>query len=175
MAGSAELLPDLVAGREQAGKTITLRQGQTLDVRLGGNPTTGFSWAVAALPPITGCLEIQGPDYQPDAVQPPRVGSGGTFSTRIRGLRPGEQTLRWEYRRPWEKDVPPAEVITMTIKVVADPKPDPARSFSSAGHVPLPRRFEDENGRRGGDVQGIAAAVHRDDDPLIGPLQPRFA
>ncbi|MCE2883820.1 MAG: protease inhibitor I42 family protein [Planctomycetaceae bacterium] len=34
------------------------------------------------------------------------------------GMKPGETTITFELRRPWEKDVAPAETRTMKVKVV---------------------------------------------------------
>ncbi|MBP7276116.1 MAG: alpha/beta hydrolase fold domain-containing protein [Kiritimatiellae bacterium] len=117
---AAELPADLVVGREQNGKIVELQPGQALVVRLEGNPTTGFQWSVVLLPPYAGGVQIEGPTYTADPVDPRIVGSGGVFTSRVIGLRPGDHFLEWQYRRPWEEGVPPADVVRMMVRVTND-------------------------------------------------------
>ena len=122
-ARAAEPPADIVVGREHDGKIIDLRPGQALVMKLGGNPTTGFQWSVVLLLPHQGGIRIEGPQYAADPVDPPRVGSGGVFTSRVIGLRPGEHFLEWQYRRPWEQDTPPADVVRLMVRIAADAPP----------------------------------------------------
>ena len=98
---------------KDAGRTVTLRTGDSVEVALAGNPTTGFSWQVASAgDPV---LHADGePAFKPDSRL---IGSGGTATRRFRAVAPGTATLRLEYRRPWEKDVPPAGRKTFPVVV----------------------------------------------------------
>ena len=122
-AHAAEPPADVVVGREHDGKIVDLRPGQALVMKLGGNPTTGFQWSVVLLPPYRGGIQIEGPRYVADPVDPPRVGSGGVFISRVVGQRPGEHFLEWQYRRPWEQDTPPADVVRMMVRIADEDAP----------------------------------------------------
>jgi predicted secreted protein len=93
------------------GKEIKLRSGDTLVVRLAGNETTGFRWAIVSRPKA---LKLVGSTY---STSPPgRIGQGGTFSFRLSALG-GRGTLKLAYRRPWEKGKPPAQSFSIEVQV----------------------------------------------------------
>lgn len=105
-------------GEDSDGKTVLLQVGRTLEVRLAGNPTTGYNWEVDKLD--GDAVEQAGPvDYRQEPAQPNSVGAGGIFSVTLRGAKPGKAVFRMQYRRSWEKD-PPSKVFTVTVKV-SDP------------------------------------------------------
>jgi inhibitor of cysteine peptidase len=102
------------------GRTVKVLAGAKVFVRLRGNPTTGFRWQLAEKP--GGTLEPLGDEeYTPDRERPVAVGSGGTFTFAFRAVKPGSGTIRLAYRRPWEKEKPPAQTFSVTI--AADPAP----------------------------------------------------
>lgn len=80
-----------------------LAAGQSLAVYLPGNPTTGYSWKLVG---GTGdVVEAAGEvEYVPENTG--LMGSGGVFVFRLRAVGKGSAALRFEYRRPWEKDKP---------------------------------------------------------------------
>lgn len=84
------------------GKSVTLRRGEMLTVRLRENPTTGYSWAIMTtrLP-----LTLVSDKYIPSQHNPGVVGAGGirefNFKANKLVTRAG---LKFFYRRPWEKD-----------------------------------------------------------------------
>lgn len=102
------------AGEEQNGSRITLSMGDTLQVALDGNPTTGYAWEVVENNP--SLLAPQGEaDFRADT--PVLVGSGGTFFFSFKAIARGTTPLKLIYRRPFEKDVPPIREYRLTIQV----------------------------------------------------------
>jgi inhibitor of cysteine peptidase len=87
-----------VADRAQP---ISLKRGDTLDVRLESNPQSGYSWSVA--PVSNPILEQVSKSFQPSG-----VGSRGMDTWRFKAVSRGKQRLRMQYRRPGEKDDDPA-------------------------------------------------------------------
>lgn len=74
--------------------------GGTFEVSLEGTPAAGFVWE-ADLPEGQGRLvEQAGSEWRPPPER--RLGGKGLQIFRFRALRPGEATLRFRYRRPWE-------------------------------------------------------------------------
>jgi len=99
-------------------KPIALRPGQELLVRLAANPTTGYRWALA---PATGATIVMSasPVFQEDAPAKGRMGAGGRETWRFMALAPGREDIVLEYRRPWEKDAPPARTERLSVEVRA--------------------------------------------------------
>lgn len=95
-----------------------LRGGQELVVRLHSNPSTGYAWqlregAATVLAPVGAAT------FEPDANAQGRVGAGGIETWRFRAIALGRDTLRFEYRRSWEKDAAPASAATVDVEVRA--------------------------------------------------------
>lgn len=96
-----------------AGKTIELEQGGALTIALAANPTTGYTWEVAAGDEHIIRLEGE-PDYQAESAA---IGAGGVMTLHFRTGNPGQTILKLVYHRPWEKDQPPAETFEVSIAV----------------------------------------------------------
>lgn len=96
------------------GKQVTLAVGQELTLTVESNATTGFAWEVAGL--NTGVLEQVGePEYK--APSTGLVGAGGVQVFRFKAKAAGQADLKLNYRRAWEKDVPPAKTFALTVAV----------------------------------------------------------
>ena len=94
------------------GQTITLQSGQELQVKLAGNPTTGYAWEVSEMD--AAVLRITGEgEYVPAGEA---LGSGGEFVFNFQAAAPGETSLTLIYYRSFEKDVPPKH--TFSVRVV---------------------------------------------------------
>ena len=110
--------PPLRLTERDAGRNISLRAGQTLEVLLAGNPTTGFRWEVAEVDPAV--LRQQGdPVYTPSSFL---IGASGTFLFRFASA-PGRTTLRLVYRRSWETGLPPTQTFQVTVVVTPERPP----------------------------------------------------
>ncbi|MFN8485156.1 MAG: protease inhibitor I42 family protein [Anaerolineae bacterium] len=100
------------------GKTVNLRLDQQAVVALDGNPTTGYTWEAA--PPSSDSVTAVGePQYKTDANAGGKAGVGGTYTFTYQGAAVGAAKLSFAYRRPWERDTPPAQTFDVTLNVVA--------------------------------------------------------
>jgi inhibitor of cysteine peptidase len=95
-----------------SGSTITVHPGETLEIVLSGNPTTGYTWEVK--PGSEALLKQKGePEFTPDSKA---VGSGGRMTFRFDVVTVGKGSLVLLYRRPFEKEIKPLR--TFGIRVV---------------------------------------------------------
>ena len=94
----------LILELPDSGSRIFLTQGDRIAVRLPSNPSTGFSWAIAANAPSV--LQPAG-DSTYEAPDKPVAGAAGfqTFEFRVAGG--GAVSLELVYRKPSDKDAPP--------------------------------------------------------------------
>jgi inhibitor of cysteine peptidase len=101
---------------KENGKDLWMDRGDLLLFRLPSNPSTGYSWSVAASK--LGLLLQQGEA----ACEIPksakgRVGAGGTEVWRFRAVREGTLTLTFSYARVWEKGVPPVRKLSWPVTI----------------------------------------------------------
>jgi len=102
-------------GEDDSGGSVTVPVGETFEIVLESNPTTGYSWGPAEVP---DCVEQEGEsEYDSDA-PPTMMGAGGEETWRFTAVETGEGTLRLEYRRPWEEE--PDVAGTFEIEVVVE-------------------------------------------------------
>jgi inhibitor of cysteine peptidase len=97
-----------------SGRPVSLKLGDTLEVRLNSNPSTGFSWSVVSVNhPV---LERVSNDFRPsgDSNVP---GAGGTDIWLFKAVKTGKQSLRLVYRRPSEKDTVAAKTVFYRVVV----------------------------------------------------------
>ena len=96
-----------------AGRTIELRTGDRLSISLGGNPTTGYSWELAAVDKQV-LAPLSKPGY---AASSQAVGAGGVFAFEFEAIAVGHTALRLIYRRPWEKRRRPVATFRINVTV----------------------------------------------------------
>jgi inhibitor of cysteine peptidase len=101
-------------GPEASGTRVPLTAGQTLEVALPGNPTTGFDWALSGTLPSQ--LASVGVSYESTAPAG-MVGAGGVRAFIYRAAAAGTGTLNLVYARPWETGVAPESTFTVTVVV----------------------------------------------------------
>ena len=96
-----------------ANHKVRLEVGQELVLKLESNRSTGYSWSLTESenPVLTS---LGKPTYKISRALP---GAGGFETWRLRATKIGRETLRFEYRRPWEKKVPPAKAVLCPIAV----------------------------------------------------------
>jgi inhibitor of cysteine peptidase len=99
------------------GKTLSVPVGATVEVRLPGNPTTGYSWELAE---IEGdAVEQVGKiEFRSRAHRRGMLGVGGTFRATFKATKAGTSTVTIQYARPWEKDKPPEKTFRVTVQAV---------------------------------------------------------
>jgi inhibitor of cysteine peptidase len=105
-------LPGLTIDETSNGQTLEAALGQTLEICLKENPTTGFRWRMAqADGPVTTLLR--------DAFEPGRQAPGqpGIHRWQFKVVAAGSGPVRFVYRRSWEDDAAAARVFTVTLRV----------------------------------------------------------
>jgi inhibitor of cysteine peptidase len=85
--------------RADSGARVAIRTGDTVDVRLPENPTTGYRWHAEI---DSTALRQVGDQYE--GPTSPRGASGARVLT-FEALRPGQTLLRLVNRRSWEAEV----------------------------------------------------------------------
>jgi predicted secreted protein len=90
-------------------QVVKVTTGETFEVVLEGNITTGYAWSVTHLP--KGLVQVGEVKYLNPTVtpgEPRRVGRGGQFVFTFQAKLATQGAVKFAYARPWEKDVPPA-------------------------------------------------------------------
>jgi len=96
-----------------SGRVIKMKPGDTVEIVLDANPTTGYQWK--ALPWDTKVIEqIDKPAYKSRSEA---IGSGGELTFYFKALSTGQTPLKFIYFRDFEKDVPPIKSFKVTIVV----------------------------------------------------------
>lgn len=110
LSSAAEItFDDKVCGTSQ-----NLTIGDLLEVRLPGNPTTGYSWQAVTVP---AQLRQQGePVHHSDSQL---IGAGGISSFKFSVAEAGGGSLDLAYRRPWEKEAQPARSCRIQLQITA--------------------------------------------------------
>ena len=98
---------------DDSGETVTIARGDSFIIQLPGNPTTGYTWEIAAIDRFV-VQQVSKTRYKADSTL---VGAGGIFTFQFRGASKGRTDLRLVYRRPWEKKVEPARTFEITVIV----------------------------------------------------------
>jgi inhibitor of cysteine peptidase len=100
---------DSVLTEADDGSTVSLEVGETIEIELPSNPTTGFSWSV--LP--ASLVSVSPPEFQADSTL---IGAGGLESFTVTALEEGSVHLRFEYARPFES-IPPEQVFEVDVEI----------------------------------------------------------
>ncbi|MEA3032286.1 MAG: inhibitor of cysteine peptidase [Sphingomonadales bacterium] len=80
------------------GRSVRVRIGETISIRLPENASTGYRWSLADRGGEAVELESTEPDYRPGA-----VGSGGEILFTLKAKQKGEARVRLVEARSWEK------------------------------------------------------------------------
>ncbi len=119
------------------GKTVNVVEGQNVLVKLKSNPTTGYKWEVVSTNRTFGYPSAT--KFFPNGGA---VGSGGIerFTWKTKGALSlvGTHTVKMEYKRSWETNVPAAKTFTFTVNVASGQCPElapPAPGFCKNGQI----------------------------------------
>ena len=93
------------------GRTIDLRVGHTVMLRLPENPSTGYGWAV------DGDLHLVELGERSHVASSMTVGSGGESQWAIKATAPGTTTLMLKHWREWEGDRSVTERYEVTLVI----------------------------------------------------------
>ena len=112
---SLVLLAFAVSAADQDSKPITVMTGQTFNVTLASNPTTGYSWALAK-PLDPKLLTLVTNIYQRPETR--LVGAGGqeVWTFKADG-GVGRTDIALKYVRPWETNVPPVQTTNFVVLI----------------------------------------------------------
>ena len=96
--------------KPMSGGEVEVKLGDSFEVRLPENPTTGYRWR---LNPSGGpAVEVQEDSFEHSGGP---YGAGGIRHWRLRAVAEGTAELTMDYRRGWEQW--PAETFKITIRV----------------------------------------------------------
>jgi copper homeostasis protein (lipoprotein) len=98
-----------------SGKVIEVGRGERVIVRLPSNRSTGYSWAL--LTSGSDALTRLASEYTQVVLSDGKPGAEGVESWYFQAKGSGQQELRFEYRRPWERNVPATKATNYTIRV----------------------------------------------------------
>lgn len=93
-------------------RTIEVAIGQTIEVRLPENPTTGFRWQLTS-DGGPACVVTDDQFIAPSG--PP--GKGGDHTWRFKVVRPDESDIELGYRRSWGGAVGASRIFKIHVKV----------------------------------------------------------
>ena len=116
--------------KDDNGKSVTVRPGDTIRIKLKSNRTTGYSWAEVKDKTDAKVLKSEGGEYKVDEHPEGMVGVGGNEVWTFKALAAGTTEIVLEYARPWEKDKEPAQ--TFKVSVVVDAAAAPAQAETKA-------------------------------------------
>ena len=133
--------------RDDNGKTLKIKVGDVIRVKLKSNRTTGYSWALTGKTDAK-VLKSGEVEYKVDEHPAGMVGVGGNDFCTFTALAPGKTEIALGYARPWEKDKEPAQAFKLTVEVEADAKAAPAADAKTAPAVAKEVRLNDgDNGK----------------------------
>ncbi len=95
----------------------TARPGETVELILEGNPTTGYQWSVVRITE-TALSQDYEESYAPGSTGgTPVVGSGGVYKFQFKAVKAGTSTVELAYHRPWEQNVEPLRTVLFEVTV----------------------------------------------------------
>jgi inhibitor of cysteine peptidase len=98
------------------GRRVLLHVGETLEIRLSENASTGYQWAVSSEPAVTEKIFRPRAQVAEGPSGPP--GKSGFRHLYFDAVGTGSADLELEYRRPWEsKTSRPARRFKIFVRV----------------------------------------------------------
>ena len=106
----------LHADESSNGQDVTLSRGETLEIRLGENASTGYRWIVSEESKRTWSHTIRELEEKTAApVGPP--GRGGSRFLFFEAVADGNAEIEIHYARSWEKGKPPGRTFRLHVHV----------------------------------------------------------
>jgi inhibitor of cysteine peptidase len=93
------------------GTEVTLHKGETIELHLPENRTTGFRWHLQNRGEPVWAVEAE--DFKPGGTS---VGAGGTHSWRIKALATGTAQIELTHARAWEAKSSSAQTFALKIR-----------------------------------------------------------
>ena len=108
--------PPLASAFLGRAKELHVKVAEEFIIFADGNITTGFSWFYCGKDTVDG-VELKKNDYIHPKTNGITTGAPGTFQFVFEAKKAGPHELKFEYKRPWEKDVEPS---TDSISVIVE-------------------------------------------------------
>ncbi len=103
-----------------SGSEISVATGESFEVRLESNPSTGYEWQVD-LATLEGLIEVGSTTFEePDT---DLVGAAGTQVFEFEATGSGAGILRFEYLRPFDDPPVPERIVEFIVRVDGAPWP----------------------------------------------------
>ncbi len=106
-------MSDITLTKADNGKTLTLKPGQTLILRLAENPTTGYRWSIPSL----NAQVLQLTDDRFESSSSAAIGGGGQRVLTFQAQQPGQISLSLKSKREWEDQALALESFSVMIQV----------------------------------------------------------
>ena len=110
--GSDGAQTPVVLDVSDSGSAITFAVGDTFEVQLDSNPTTGYGWIVAEQPEG---ITVQSSDFE--APDTSLVGAGGVEVFVFEATAAGSGTLRLDYVRSFDDPPVPADTVEYDLTI----------------------------------------------------------
>ncbi|MBM3708400.1 MAG: protease inhibitor I42 family protein [Actinobacteria bacterium] len=98
------------------GKSIELKVGETITVKLESNPTTGYSWSLSE-ETDQGIMFMISSEYKQSSDDKELVGGGGFETFKFKAAGQGSTEIILNYMSPWEEDIKPEDIFRLSINV----------------------------------------------------------
>jgi len=99
---------------ESNGTEIDLATGETVEVRLEENRSTGYKWVLESSSKAAEAIfALVGDSFEKGEA----IGQPGTHRWEFRAERAGSGTISLSYQRPWEESQSPARAFTLKVRV----------------------------------------------------------
>ena len=116
--GSDSDYPDILKlSATHSGKQVELAVGSAVTVSLDSNPTTGFSWQLAAIGDESVLQKVSQEFKQADGGQEETLGAGGQEVWTFKAVGAGTSELTLEYGRPWAGGEKAVQTFTVSVTV----------------------------------------------------------
>jgi predicted secreted protein len=106
---------DDLLNQKQISRSSTLSVGDFLQVSLGSNPSTGFTWAEKLL--ISDPKVLAQTGHETIAPKEGQPGAAGSDVWMLQAMAPGNTTVSTTYGRPWEGGEKDTWVFTVNVTV----------------------------------------------------------
>ena len=92
----------VILSDEDSGRTKRVNPGDTIEITLPENPTTGYRWSLDECDAAT--LDVLRNEFEP--AQGGAIGAGGRRIIQLRARGAGSTVVRAAESRPWERTEP---------------------------------------------------------------------
>ena len=100
------------------GKTIQIKKGETIYLKLKENPSTGYSWQLSLSKGLNTLRTKYYPQESSQNGQKFIVGAAGFRLWEINSIAKGSQQVKGMYKRSWEKETGKEQTFILNVEVI---------------------------------------------------------